>query len=183
MYPLYCFSLKLATWVAETCRRYTKGIIHSHRLVCICWFWYHTQLFNATVTNHLTLINAPPSTSLITLLSSLLQRLRNAEKITTKNGAYGSLRWLLLRSVSRPNVKWVRMTTRCWGQYLVKRRRTKKCLEEITQGRAAQISYQILVRVRTVKVQEHQSYNTHAHTNKREILQHVIWNTCQGRPF
>jgi len=69
---------------------------------------------------------------LITLLSCLLQRLCNAEKITTKNGAYGSRRWLLLRFVSRPNIKWVCMTRVCWGQYLDKRRRTKKCLEEIT---------------------------------------------------
>jgi len=91
-----------------------------------------------------------------------------------ENGAYGSL----LRSVSRPNVKWVCMTTRCWGQYLDKRWRTKKCLEEITQGRAAQISYQILLRVWALKVQEHQSYNTHARARSHALTHKRNVTTC-----
>jgi hypothetical protein len=41
--PLYCTSVKMTTWVAETCRRYTACIIHFYTLMRICWFCYHTK--------------------------------------------------------------------------------------------------------------------------------------------
>ena len=40
--PLMTIFRKMVIRVAETCRRHTVCIIYFHKLICVCWFWYHT---------------------------------------------------------------------------------------------------------------------------------------------